>query len=96
MPSSIYSRAAGISVPLMAFIWQASVVFVLAKLPISIANCGVREFTLIGFLSLYGVDATTAVFFSLLVFSNALLMAGIGIFYQLLGMSKAHKRAFRA
>jgi len=90
------ARATGISVPLMAFIWQASVVFVLAKLPISIANCGVREFTLIGFLSLYGVDATTAVFFSLLVFSNALVMAGIGVFYQLLGMSKAHSPASRA
>jgi len=85
------ARAAGISVPLTAFVWQASVVFVLAKLPISVANCGVREFTLIGFLSLYGVDATTAVFFSLLVFSNALVMAGIGLLYQLFGMSKSNR-----
>lgn len=85
------ARAAGISVPFTAFIWQASVVFVLAKLPISVANFGVREVTLIGFLSLYGVDATTAVFFSLLVFSNALVMAGIGAFYQLFGMSKSNR-----
>ena len=82
------ARAVGIAVPPTAFIWQASVVFVLSKLPISIANFGVREVTLIGFLSLYSVDATTAVFFSLLVFSNALLMAGVGLVYQLFGMSK--------
>ena len=85
------ARATGISVPLTAFIWQASVVFVLARLPISVANFGVREVTLIGFLSLYGVDATTAVSFSLLVFSNALLMAGIGFFVQLFGMSRSDK-----
>lgn len=78
-------QAAGISVPLTAFIWQASVVFVLGRLPISVANLGVREFTLIGLLSLYGVDAATAVFFSLLVFSNALVTAALGLVYQLLG-----------
>ena len=87
------ARAVGIDVPLTAFIWQASVVFVLARLPISVANFGVREVTLIGFLSLYGVDAPTAVLFSLLVFSSALLMAGIGLLYQLLGMSKTRKPA---
>ena len=89
------AQAVGISVPLSAFIWQASAVFLLARLPISIANCGVREFTLIGFLSLYGVDATTAVFFSLLVFSNALLMAAMGLVYQLFGAFNAPKTTGR-
>jgi uncharacterized protein (TIRG00374 family) len=81
------AKAIGISVPLTAFMWQASVVYILGRIPISVANFGVREFTLIGFLSLYGVDAATAVVFSLLVFSNALVMAFIGLLYQLSGIS---------
>jgi uncharacterized membrane protein YbhN (UPF0104 family) len=85
------AQAIGISVPPTAFIWQASVVYILGRIPISVANFGVREFTLIGFLSLYGVDAATAVVFSLLVFSNALVMACIGLLYQLSGISGASK-----
>ncbi len=84
-------QAAGISVPLTAFVWLASVVFVLGRLPISVANLGVREFTLVGLLSLYGVDAATAVFFSLLVFSSALTIAAIGLVYQLFGLFIAAK-----
>ncbi|UCD49816.1 MAG: flippase-like domain-containing protein [Phycisphaerales bacterium] len=87
------ARAIGISVPATAFVWQASVVYILGRLPISVANFGVRECTLIGFLSLYGVDAATAVVFSLLVFSNALVMAFIGLLYQLSGISRAEKAA---
>jgi glycosyltransferase 2 family protein len=87
------AQAIGISVPPTAFIWQASVVYILGRIPISVANFGVREFTLIGFLSLYGVDAATAVVFSLLVFSNALVMAVIGLLYQLTGISGAEKTA---
>jgi hypothetical protein len=81
------AQAIGISVPATAFIWQASVIYILGRIPISVANFGVREFTLIGFLSLYGVNAATAVVFSLLVFSNALVMALIGLLYQLSGLS---------
>lgn len=87
------AEAIGISVPATAFIWQASVVYVLGRIPISVANFGVREFTLMGFLSLYGVDAATAVVFSLLVFSNALLMGFIGLLYQLSDLASAQKQA---
>jgi len=88
---SCCAAAIGISVPFTAFLWQASVVYILGRIPISVANFGVREFTLIGLLSLHGVDAATAVVFSLLVFSNALVMAFLGLLYQISGASDPRK-----
>lgn len=79
-----YAQALAMPVPLSAFIWQGVTIYLLAKVPITIANCGLREWTLIGFLAAYGIDATTATTFSLLVFSNALIMAAIGMFFQML------------
>jgi uncharacterized membrane protein YbhN (UPF0104 family) len=39
------ARAAGINVPAIALVWQSSAVYILGRLPISVANLGVREFT---------------------------------------------------
>lgn len=77
------ARAAAIYVPAMALVWQASVVYVLGRLPISIANLGVREFTLVGFLALYGVEAPTAILLSMIVFSRIILLALIGAGFQI-------------
>ncbi len=77
------ARAAAIYVPAMALVWQASVVYVLGRLPISIANLGVREFTLVGFLALYGIEAPTAILFSMIVFSRTILLAAIGAAFQI-------------
>jgi len=77
------AEAAGINVPIMVLVWQSAVVFMLGRLPISIANLGVREATLIGTLALYKVDASSAFLMSMIIFSNAILMAVIGAVFQL-------------
>ncbi len=77
------ARAAAIYVPAMALVWQASVVYVLGRVPISIANLGVREFTLVEFLALYGIEAPTAILLSMIVFSRTILLAAIGAAFQI-------------
>jgi uncharacterized protein (TIRG00374 family) len=76
------TKAAGISVPAVALLWQSSAVVVLSRLPISIGNIGVREFTLMKFLSRYNVEASSVLLMSMIIFSTLILMAGIGAVYQ--------------
>ncbi|RKY24637.1 MAG: hypothetical protein DRP62_03305 [Planctomycetota bacterium] len=77
------ARAAGINVPVMALVWQSSAVYILGRLPISIANLGVREFTLIEFLALYGIEAPAVLLMSMIIFSTQILMAAIGVGCQI-------------
>ena len=77
------AKAARIDVPVGVFIWLCAVIFILGRLPISIANLGVREVTLVGTLALYGVDAPSAFLMSMIIFSNRILMAIIGVIFQL-------------
>ncbi|MFQ5769540.1 MAG: lysylphosphatidylglycerol synthase transmembrane domain-containing protein [bacterium] len=77
------AEAARIDVPIGVLIWQCAVIFILGRLPISIANLGVREATLVGTLALYGVDAPSAFLMSMIIFSNRILMAIIGAVFQL-------------
>jgi len=77
------AQAARAAVPAAALIWQSSAVYALGRIPISIANLGVREYTLVEFLKLYGVEASTALLVSMIVFSCALFLAAIGAAIQL-------------
>ena len=77
------ARAAGITVPVLALIWLSAAIYVLGRLPITIANCGVREWTLVGFMALYGVDAPSALLMSLVIFSCNIFMAAIGAVFQI-------------
>jgi uncharacterized membrane protein YbhN (UPF0104 family) len=77
------AKAATIEVSPIVLVWQSSVVYLLGRLPISIANLGVREFTLIEFLSLYGVEASAALLMSITIFSAAIVMAVIGAGFQI-------------
>jgi hypothetical protein len=77
------AKAARVDVPVGVLIWQCAVIFTLGRLPISIANLGVREATLIGTLALYGVDESSAFLMSMILFSNVILMAIIGVIHQL-------------
>jgi len=77
------AKAARIEVPVGVLIWQCAVIFVLGRLPISIANLGVREATLMGTLALYGVDKPSAILMSMIIFSLQILMAVIGAIFQL-------------
>ncbi len=80
------AKAAAIEVSPIVLVWQSSVVYLLGRLPISIANLGVREFTLIEFLSLYGVEASAALLMSITIFSAAIVMAAIGAGFQIAWM----------
>lgn len=80
------AKAAAINVSPAVLVWQSSVVFVLGRLPISVANLGVREFTLIEFLALYGVAAPAALLMSMIIFSVSILIGAIGAGFQIVWM----------
>jgi len=77
------AKSAGITVPVGTLIWLCAAVFVLGGLPISVANLGVREVTLAGLLSIYGVEKTSALLMSMILFSSLIFMAAIGAAFQL-------------
>ena len=49
------ARAANVIAPLAVLVCLCAFVYVLGRVPISVANLGVREVTLVGFLAIYGV-----------------------------------------
>ncbi len=75
--------AASVAVPLGVLIWLGSVVYVLGRIPISVANLGVREVTLVGLLGLYGVDKSAALLMSMVLFSSLIFLALVGVVYKL-------------
>jgi uncharacterized membrane protein YbhN (UPF0104 family) len=77
------AKAANITAPLGVFVWLCAVIYVLGRVPISIANLGVREVTLVGFLGIYGVAKPQALLMSMILFSALVVMALIGAVYQL-------------
>ena len=77
------ARAAYVVVPLGALVWLCAVVFVLSKIPITIANLGVREVTVISLLRLYGVDESAAFIMSMVMFSGLIFLGLLGAAYQL-------------
>jgi glycosyltransferase 2 family protein len=75
------AKAARIDVPVGLLVCQCALVSILGRLPISVADLGVREATIVGSLSLYSVDASSALFMSLVIFSYRILLAFIGAIY---------------
>ena len=76
------ARATHISVPFMAFVWMHAVIYILGRIPVSISNCGVRDFVLMGLMGVYGVGRPEALLMSLIVFSAHIFMAFLGALYQ--------------
>ncbi|NQV31778.1 MAG: flippase-like domain-containing protein [Phycisphaeraceae bacterium] len=89
------ARATNIHVPFMAFVWMHAVVYILGRIPVTIANCGVREFVLIGMLGAYGVDPSVAMLMSMIVFSAHIFMAFLGALYQV-SWSLSRKRVLQS
>ena len=90
------AKAASIDVSPVVLAWQSSVIFILGRLPISVANLGIREFTLIEFLALYGVTAPVALLMSMIIFSSSVVVAAIGAGFQiawLVGARSAKNKA---
>jgi uncharacterized protein (TIRG00374 family) len=77
------AKAARIDVPIGILVCQCALISILGRLPISVADLGVREATLVGSLALYGVDASSALLMSLIIFSTNILLAAIGAIYLL-------------
>jgi len=82
------ARAAYVVVPVGALVWLCAVVFVLGKIPITIANLGVREVTLVGLLGLYGVAKSAALLMSMVMFSGLIFLGLLGAAYQLYWSAK--------
>lgn len=77
------AKGANIAVPIEVFIWLPAIIYILGRIPISIANLGVREVTIVGLLIVYGVEESSALLMSMIVFSTIVLMAVIGAGWQL-------------
>jgi len=77
------AKAANVTVGLGVLVWLCAIVYVLGKLPISVANLGVREVTMVGFLGAYGVAEPAALLMSMAMFSAVLFMAALGALHQL-------------
>jgi len=77
------ARGANITAPLWVLVWLCAIIYLLGRVPISVANLGVREATLVGFLALYGVEKSPALLMSMILFSSIIFMAIIGAIYQL-------------
>ncbi len=77
------AKAANVNIPLGAIVWLFVLVYLLGRLPISIANLGVREVTLVHALAPYGIEPASALLMSMVIFSTLVLMAVIGAFYKI-------------
>ena len=77
------AAAAGIHAPISLFVLQSSIMYMLALIPISIANLGVREYTLLETLGQYGIAAPAALLMSAVIFSNKIFFSAIGAIYLL-------------
>lgn len=87
------ARAANVYAPVGVFVWLCAIIYLLARVPISVANLGVREVTLVGFLTVYGVEKSAALLMSMILFSTSIFMAIIGAMYQLSWAVNAKKSA---
>jgi hypothetical protein len=85
------AKAAGITVPFGVLVWQSSLIYLLGRLPISIADLGVREITIVESLARYGVSAPDALLMSMVVFSNRIIMVLLGAIYQIYWAVHSHK-----
>jgi len=75
---ALSARAVKVVVPVGTLIWLTAIIFILGRIPISVANLGIREATLVGLLPLYGVETSAALLMSMIVFSLTIFRAVIG------------------
>ncbi len=77
------AQAANVTAPAGVLVWICAAICVLGRVPISVANLGVREVTLVGLLGIYGVEKSQALLMSMILFSALVFMAIIGATYQI-------------
>lgn len=77
-----YAKALSIEVGLLPILWIYAIIFILRILPISISNIGVREASMVVLFAPYGVAATEATAWSLLMYSGLLFCGFIGLLIE--------------
>jgi hypothetical protein len=77
------ARAANVNAPVATFVWLCALIYILGRIPVSIANLGVREAMLVVLLAPYGVEKPQALLMSMILFSALIVMAVIGAGYQI-------------
>jgi glycosyltransferase 2 family protein len=77
------AKGANIEAPVSVFVWLCAAIYILGKLPVSIANLGIREVTLAGMLGYYGVETSSALLMSMIIFSGTIFLSIIGAFLHL-------------
>jgi hypothetical protein len=87
------ARAAHVTAPIVVLVWICATICVLSRIPISMANLGVREVTLVGLLGIYGVEKSQALLMSMIIFSSLVFMAVIGAIYQISWAMSSKKNA---
>ena len=87
------ARAANVAAPVGVLVWICAAIFVMGRIPISMANLGVREVTLVGILGIYGVEKSQALLMSMIIFSSLVFMAVIGAIYQISWALSSKKHA---
>jgi uncharacterized membrane protein YbhN (UPF0104 family) len=85
------ARAANVNAPVGTFVWLCAMIYILGRLPVSIANLGVREAMLVVLLAPYDVEKPQALLMSMILFSAQIVMAVIGAGYQIFWTVTAKK-----
>jgi uncharacterized membrane protein YbhN (UPF0104 family) len=88
------ARAANIQASVGVLVWIYAAIFILGRIPISVANLGVREVTLVGFMTIYGVEKSQSLLMSMILFSVLVFMAVIGAIYQISWAFSSKKTAW--
>lgn len=74
----LIARSLSLWVPLVALIWIRSMVYVIQLIPVTISGLGLREGALAYLLPYYGVEPSSALAFSLIIFSFTVLAGVVG------------------
>jgi glycosyltransferase 2 family protein len=80
------AKAANINISVMILVWLWTAIFILQRVPISVANLGVREATITSLLALYGVENSAALLMSMLIFSSTIFMVVVGAIINFTGL----------
>jgi hypothetical protein len=89
------ARAVHVTIGLGVLVWLWAAVYLLSKVPISVANLGVREVTLVGLLAAYGIDKPSALAMSMALFTDVLFMAALGVIFQVCWVGRLRRGTSR-
>lgn len=77
------AQAVHLTIPLSVYIWLTSAIYLLGRLPITIANLGLRDMTLVSILAAYGLPKSSVLLMSMLLFSTVVVKAAVGAAVQI-------------